>query len=57
MQLNSDVPIHSPSGLTIRSLCVFDNKPREGLDMAGIEALNEISHAAMDHLELVMSKV
>lgn len=57
MRYYAEVPIHSPSGLTIGSLCVVDNKPREGLDIAGIEALKEISHAVMDHLELVMSKV
>lgn len=57
MRYYAEVPIHSPSGLTIGSLCVVDNKPREGLDMVGIEALKEISHAVMDHLELVMSKV
>lgn len=57
MRYYAEVPIHSPSGLVIGSLCVVDNKPREGLDTRGIEVLKEISHAVMDHLELVMSKV
>ena len=39
----AEVPIRSPSGLTIGSLCVVDNKPREGLDIAGIQSLKEIS--------------
>src|SRR6202034_1306079 len=57
MRYYAEVPIHSPSGLVIGSLCVVDNKPREGLDMRGIAVLKEISHAVMDHLDLVMSKV
>jgi signal transduction histidine kinase len=57
MRYYAEVPIHSPSGLVIGSLCVVDNKPREGLDTKGIATLREISHAVMDHLELVMSKV
>jgi signal transduction histidine kinase len=57
MRYYAEVPIHSPSGLVIGSLCVVDDKPREGLDIRGIAALKEISHAVMDHLDLVMSKV
>jgi hypothetical protein len=57
MRYCAEVPIHSPSGLVIGSLCVVDNKPREELDMRGIAVLKEISHAVMDHLDLVMSKV
>lgn len=53
----AEVPILSPSGLTIGSLCVVDNKPREGLDTKGLTALKEIAHAVMGHLELVVSKV
>ena len=53
----AEVPIHSPSGLVIGSLCVVDNKPRTGLDVKGIAVLGEISHAVMDHLEIVTSKV
>ncbi len=56
MRYYAEVPIHSPSGLVIGSLCVVDNKPREGIDVKGIAVLKEISHAVMDHLELVMSK-
>jgi GAF domain-containing protein len=57
MRYYAEVPIHSPSGPVIGSLCVVNNKPREVLDTKGISALKEISHAVMDHLELVMSKV
>jgi hypothetical protein len=57
MRYYAEVPIHSPSGLVIGLLCVVDDKPREGLDTKGIAALKEISHAVMDHLDLVMSKV
>lgn len=57
MRYYAEVPIHSPSGLTIGSLCVVDDKPREGVNMRDIRTLTEVAHAVMDHLELVMSKV
>lgn len=57
MKYYAEVPIHSPSGLTIGTLCVVDNKPREGLDMKGLEILREISEAVMNHLELCVSKI
>jgi signal transduction histidine kinase/DNA-binding NarL/FixJ family response regulator len=57
MRYYAEVPIHSPSGLTIGSICVVDNKPRAGVDMLGVESLQEIANCVMDHLELVMSKV
>lgn len=57
MKYYAEVPIHSPTGLTIGTLCVVDNKPREGLDMKGLEILREISEAVMNHLELCVSKI
>ena len=56
MRYYAEVPIHSPSGHTIGSFCVVDNKPREGLDKKGLIALKEIADSIMDHLELVMCK-
>ncbi|MCJ1397464.1 hypothetical protein MMC11_000657 [Xylographa trunciseda] len=56
MRYYAEVPIHSPSGLTIGSFCVVDNKPRAGLDTKGLKVLKEIADSIMDHLELVMCK-
>ncbi|MCJ1387585.1 hypothetical protein MMC18_000428 [Xylographa bjoerkii] len=56
MRYYAEVPIHSPSGLTIGSFCVIDNKPRAGLDKKGLKVLEEIADSIMDHLELVMCK-
>ena len=56
MRYYAEVPIHSPSGLTIGSFCVVDNKPREGLDRKGLKVLKEIADSIMDHLELVLCK-
>ncbi|MCJ1430830.1 hypothetical protein MMC27_000180 [Xylographa pallens] len=56
MRYYAEVPIHSPSGLTIGSFCVVDNRPREGLDKRGLKVLKEIADSIMDHLELVMCK-
>ncbi|MCJ1383339.1 hypothetical protein MMC17_006452 [Xylographa soralifera] len=56
MRYYAEVPIHSPSGLTIGSYCVVDNKPRAGLDEKGLKVLKEIADSIMDHLELVMCK-
>ena len=53
MRFYAEVPIHSPTGYVIGTFCVVDNKPREGLDQKGLDALNEISSAIMQHLELV----
>jgi hypothetical protein len=52
-----EVPIHSPSGLAIGTICGVTNEPREGVDHKGITILNEIASAVMDHLDLVVSRV
>ena len=56
MRYYAEVPIHSPSGLTIGSFCVVDNKPRDGIDAKGLQVLGEIADSIKDHLELVMCK-
>ena len=56
MRYYAEVPINSPSGLTIGTFCVIDNKPRAGLDKKGLLVLEEIGDSIMDHLELVMCK-
>lgn len=53
MKFYAEVPIHSPTGHVIGTYCVVDNKPRDGLDKKGLDALNEISSAIMKHLELI----
>jgi signal transduction histidine kinase len=57
MKYYAEVPIHSPSGLTIGTLCVVDNKARDGLDMKGLGILREISEVIMNHLELCVSRI
>lgn len=57
MKYYAEVPIHSPAGHTIGTLCVVDNKARHGLDLKGLSVLKEISNAVMDHLELCVSKI
>jgi signal transduction histidine kinase len=57
MKYYAEVPIHSPSGLTIGTLCVVDNKARDGLDLKGLAILREISEVVMNHLELCVSKI
>lgn len=56
MRFYAEVPIHSPTGHVIGTFCVVDNKPRDRLDSRGLDALNEISAAIMQHLELVQTK-
>ncbi|KAH7336182.1 hypothetical protein BKA65DRAFT_29052 [Rhexocercosporidium sp. MPI-PUGE-AT-0058] len=57
MRFYAEVPIHSPSGTCIGTLCVVDDKARDGLDLKGIRTLAEISETVMDHLELCVSKI
>lgn len=57
MKYYAEVPIHSPSGLTIGTLCVVDNKARDGLDLKGLGILREISEVVMNHLELCVSRI
>ncbi|KAF3483435.1 uncharacterized protein GIQ15_02759 [Arthroderma uncinatum] len=56
MRFYAEVPIHSPTGHVIGTYCVVDNKPRDGLDQKGLDALNEISSAIMKHLALVQAQ-
>jgi len=53
MRFYAEVPIHSPAGYVIGTYCVVDDKPRDGLDQKGLDALNEIASAIMNHLALV----
>ncbi|KAH9224717.1 hypothetical protein DL95DRAFT_400037 [Leptodontidium sp. 2 PMI_412] len=57
MRFYAEVPIHSPSGTCIGTMCVVDNKARNGLDLNGIRILGEISNTVMDHLELCVSRI
>jgi hypothetical protein len=56
MKFYAEVPIHSPTGHVIGTFCVVDNKPRDGLDQKGLDALNEIAFAIMKHLDLVQKQ-
>ena len=57
MKYYAEVPIHSPSGLTIGTLCVVDNKAKDGLDLKGLAILREISEVVMNHLELCVNRI
>lgn len=57
MKYYAEVPIHSPSGLTIGILCVVDNKAKDGLDLKGLAILREISEVVMNHLELCVNRI
>ena len=57
MKYYAEVPIHSPSGLTIGTLCVVDDKPRDGLDLKGLSILREVSEVVMNHLELCVNRI
>lgn len=48
----SGVPIQSPRGINIGVFCIFDAKPRSGLDDASIHLMQAISKAILNHLEL-----
>ncbi|KAF9869648.1 histidine kinase-like protein [Colletotrichum karsti] len=45
------VPIRSQKGIDIGTFCVFDSKPRPGLDETSMHFIRDISSAIMDHLE------
>ncbi|CZS98649.1 uncharacterized protein RCO7_06385 [Rhynchosporium graminicola] len=57
LKFYAEVPIKSPSGTCIGSLCVLDTKARIGLDVVGVRILGEISRTVMDHLELCVSRI
>lgn len=46
------VPIRSPSGHSIGTYCVLDDKPRDGLTPAELSFLQEIAITVMRHLEM-----
>lgn len=48
----SGVPIQSPRGINIGVFCIFDAKPRPGLDDASIHLMQDVSKAILKHLEL-----
>ncbi|KAL2676623.1 hypothetical protein Neosp_010387 [[Neocosmospora] mangrovei] len=48
----SGVPIRSPRGINIGVFCIFDGKPRPGLDDASIHLMRDVSKAILNHLEL-----
>ncbi|KAF9871824.1 sensor histidine kinase response [Colletotrichum karsti] len=45
------VPIRSPKGINIGVYCIFDDKPRSGLDADSVQFLQEMSQTVMDYLE------
>lgn len=45
------VPIRSPKGINIGVYCIFDDRPRSGLDSDEVAFLREISHTVMDYLD------
>jgi signal transduction histidine kinase len=57
MRFYAEVPISSPSGLAIGSICVVDFKPRDSFALKQMDQLKEIAVTVMDHLDLVMSRV
>lgn len=57
MKYYAVVPVRSPAGHPIGTLCVVDNKPRDGLDLKSLSILKEISNTVMSHLELCVSKI
>lgn len=57
MRYYAEVPINSPNGLCIGSICVVDDKPRDGLSDRNLARLQEIASTIMDHLDLVMSRI
>ncbi|KAH8730789.1 putative histidine kinase HHK4p [Phaeosphaeriaceae sp. PMI808] len=47
------VPIRSPSGHSIGTYCVLDDKPRDGLKSHELDFLKEMAGTVMRHLEMV----
>ena len=55
MRSYAEVPLTSPLGYCIGSLCIVDDKPRDMGDDV-VEVLHEIASTVMEHLELVRTK-
>ncbi|TDZ21611.1 Hybrid signal transduction protein dokA [Colletotrichum orbiculare MAFF 240422] len=45
------VPIRSPKGINIGVFCIFDDRPRAGLDADGVQFMKDISKTVMDYLD------
>ncbi|WDK23076.1 hsp90-like protein [Colletotrichum graminicola] len=45
------VPIQSPKGINIGVYCIFDDRPRAGLDADSVQFLRDTSHTIMNYLE------
>ncbi|OLN96870.1 Sensor protein GacS [Colletotrichum chlorophyti] len=45
------VPIRSPKGINIGVYCIFDDRPRSGLDVDSIQFLRDMSQTIMDYLD------
>ena len=50
------MPINTKSGVNVGSLSVMDERPKEGLDDAGIKFLGDMAIAIMAHLETTIAK-
>ncbi|GJD03561.1 GAF sensor diguanylate cyclase [Colletotrichum higginsianum] len=44
------VPIRSPKGINIGVYCIFDDRPRSGLDADSVQFLRDMSRTIMDYL-------
>ncbi|KAK6218461.1 sensor histidine kinase response regulator (hsp90-like protein) [Colletotrichum tabaci] len=44
------VPIRSPKGINIGVYCIFDDRPRSGLDADSVQFLQDMSRTIMDYL-------
>lgn len=51
------IPIQTSKGINIGVFCVFDSKPREGLDIGQLQFLHDISRTVMDHWESKASAI
>ncbi|KAL0932802.1 sensor histidine kinase response [Colletotrichum truncatum] len=45
------IPIRSPKGINIGVYCIFDDRPRSGLDADSVQFLREVSKTVMDYLD------
>jgi signal transduction histidine kinase/CheY-like chemotaxis protein len=57
MRYYAEVPISTPNGLCIGSICTVDDKPRESLSPKDMATLQDIAMTIMDHLDLLSSRV
>ncbi|KAK1963200.1 hsp90-like protein [Colletotrichum sublineola] len=45
------VPLRSPKGINIGVYCIFDDRPRSGLDVDSVQFLRDTAHTIMNYLE------